>query len=80
PLNYGIIQNFKVHYYNINCFNTKKAPVKKVTLEYACRWTLQSWNFKVSTFTIENCWRKSTITIEDTITVRFLVEDLTPPF
>ncbi|KAF2185782.1 hypothetical protein K469DRAFT_726556 [Zopfia rhizophila CBS 207.26] len=47
---------------------------------YYHKWTLRSWNFKVSTSTIENCWRKSIITIEDTITVRFPVEDLTPLF
>ncbi|KAF2185678.1 DDE-domain-containing protein [Zopfia rhizophila CBS 207.26] len=86
PLDQGIIQNFKAQYrkfwlqFSITCYNTDKDPVKEVTLENALRWTLQAWNFKVLPATIQNCWKKSTITMDDTIVVSPKVEDLTPLF
>jgi DDE superfamily endonuclease len=67
PLDQGIIQNFKVHYrrqwlaYMLECFDADRDPMATMNIHLAIRWSLRSWNQHVSTTTIYNCFRKSTL-------------------
>lgn len=67
PLDQGIIMSFKAHYkrqwlrFIIHRFEAGSNPYADITILQALRWCSQSWNIDVTNTTIQNCWRKATI-------------------
>lgn len=67
PLDQGIIQNEKVYYrkqwlqFMLDAYEYGRNPLATVTVLHAIKWALKAWNFDVSSTTIYNCFRKSTI-------------------
>ena len=67
PLDQGIINSFKAHYrkqwlsYILSELELDYNPLVTMNLHLTIRWTLQSWYNSVETSTIQNCFRKSTL-------------------
>ncbi len=67
PLDQGVIQSFKSHYrrqwlsFMLDCFSQDQDPRSQVNIRLAIRWILRSWNLHISSTTIYNCFRKSTL-------------------
>lgn len=67
PLDQGIIQSFKNYYkqkllqFMLQEWEQERNPLDGINLLFAIRWALESWNHDVSSTTVYNCFRKSTI-------------------
>lgn len=67
PLDQGIIQNFKVYYkkqwlqFMVKHWQEQQDPMKEMNIHIALRWIIRAWHMDISSLTIRNCYRRSTI-------------------
>jgi hypothetical protein len=67
PLDQGIIKNVKSYYrkqwlsYMLTAYENLQNPINTDTILHAIRWSIRAWNHDVSSTTINNCFRKSTL-------------------
>jgi hypothetical protein len=67
PLDQAIIASVKAGYkrqwlsYMLECATAEQDPMKTMNVYLAIRWSLRSWNNHLTSETVANCYRKSTL-------------------
>lgn len=84
PLDQGIIENLKVYYrrqwlqFMIQQFEQDLNPISTMNVYLSIIWATTAWNNDVTSTTIYNCFRKSSILQSDPITLPVSAPDLMP--